>query len=124
MRSETVATGLIPAERILPLFDPVLNNVASIIYLDHFPGRQLGIGHNEPYPREEFSVVPLNLGDHPTFTLPGLRLAPQIHQPCLNAALRRSSPTERLRYGSMSLFSTALAGSLMKYVTRSPSQYS
>src|SRR5271157_350733 len=88
--SESMATRLVPAERVLPLFDPVLNVPTTVVHLDHFPGRELRVGYDESDPREEFPIVPLNLGDHSTLLVPGLCPVPEINQPNLNAALRRS----------------------------------
>jgi len=87
---ESAATGLVPAQRVLPLFDAVLNIAASIVHFDHLPGRQLGMGHDEPDPREEFSFVPLDLGNHSAVFVPLLCLIPEINQPDLNSALGRS----------------------------------
>ena len=88
---ESMATRLVPAQRVLPLFDPVLNVATTVVHLDHLPGRELGIGHDESDPREEFPVVPLDLGDHSAFSVPRLCLIPEINQPDLNPALGRSS---------------------------------
>ena len=81
---------LVPAQRVLPLFDSILNVPASVVNLDHLPGRKLGIGHDKPDPWEEFSVVPLDFGNHPALSIPSLRLVPEINQPDLNSTLGRS----------------------------------
>ena len=86
---EATATRFVPTKRVLPLFDAVLNIAASVVHLDHFPGRKLGVGHDEPDPREEFPFVPLDLGDNSTLLLPGLCLVAEVNQPDLNAALGR-----------------------------------
>ncbi|HTY22842.1 MAG TPA: hypothetical protein VMC85_06915 [Desulfomonilaceae bacterium] len=92
--SESMATRLVPAQRVLALFDPVFNVPAPIVNLNHLPRREPGIGHNESDPWEEFSIVPLDLGNCPALPVPGLRLAPEINQPNLNPALGRSLPPD------------------------------
>jgi hypothetical protein len=42
--SESVATGLVPSQSVLPFFDPILNVTSSIVYLDYLPSRELGVG--------------------------------------------------------------------------------
>ena len=37
---ETLATGLVPAQDVLALFDPVFDFSPAVIDLDHFTGRQ------------------------------------------------------------------------------------
>jgi len=86
--SEATATRLVPMQRILSLFDPVLDVAASVVHLNHFPGRQLGIGHDKPDPWEKLSIVPLDLGDHSPLPVPGLFLITKINQLDLNADLR------------------------------------
>jgi hypothetical protein len=54
VHGEAPPTGLVPAKLILPLFDSVLNIAASVVRLDHFPGKEPGIGHDEPDSWEEF----------------------------------------------------------------------
>jgi hypothetical protein len=83
-----MATRLVPAERVLSLFDPILNVATPVVHIDHFPGGELGIGNDEPNPREEFPVVPLDLSDHSAFFVPSLCPVPQIDQLDLNPALR------------------------------------
>jgi hypothetical protein len=34
-----VATGFVPAQKVLPLFDSVLSIAVAVVHLDHFPGR-------------------------------------------------------------------------------------
>ncbi len=58
-----MATGLFPAQGVLPFSDPVLNSPTTVVHLNHFPGRELGIGHNEPDPWGEFPIVRLDLSD-------------------------------------------------------------
>ena len=48
-----MATGLLPAQGFLPFSDPVLNSPTTVVHLDHLPGSELGIGHNESDPWEE-----------------------------------------------------------------------
>jgi hypothetical protein len=52
----------------------------------HLPGRELGIVHDRPDPWEEFSIVPLYLGNPPTLPIPRLGLIPEIKQLGLNSA--------------------------------------
>jgi len=92
---ESTATRLVPTQRGLPLFDPVLNVAASVVHLNHFPGRQLGIDHDESDPGKEFPFVPLDLGNYPALSIPSLCLAPEINQPDLNPTLGR--PTHGTR---------------------------
>jgi hypothetical protein len=87
---ESMATRLIPTQRVLPLFDPIFHVPTSIVHLDYLPSRKLGIGHNEPDPREEFSVVPFDLRDNSAFSVPRLCPIPEINKPNLNSALGRS----------------------------------
>ena len=47
---ESMATRLVPTERVLPLFDLILNLAATVVHLDSLPGWELGIGHNESDP--------------------------------------------------------------------------
>jgi hypothetical protein len=77
---ESMATRLVPPQGILPFLDPVLNIAATIVYLDQFPGRERGIGDNEPYAWEEFPLVPLDFRNHPTFLGLGLGLIPEMNQ--------------------------------------------
>ena len=72
-----------------PLFDPVLHVAATVVHLDYLPGRQPGIGHDEPDPWEEFPNVPFDLRYHPMLPVPGLGLVPEINQPDLNPTFRR-----------------------------------
>ncbi len=58
-----MATRPVPPERVLSPFDPILNVATPVVHIDHFPGGELGIGNDEPNPREEFPVVPLDLSD-------------------------------------------------------------
>jgi len=90
-----MATGLVPAQRVLPLFDPVLNIAASVVHLDHLPGRQLGIGHDGPDPREEYPIVPFDLRDNSAFSVQRLCPMPEINQPDLNSTLERSPQRAR-----------------------------
>ena len=62
---ESTAARLVPTQRVLPLFDPILNVPTTVVHLDHLPGRKLGIGHDEPDPWEEFPFVPLDFSHHP-----------------------------------------------------------
>ncbi len=48
---------LVLSQRSVFFFDPVLNIAASVLHLDHFPGREHGLGHDEPDPWEEFPVT-------------------------------------------------------------------
>ncbi len=88
--SEATATGLVPAQRILSLFDPVLNIAATIVYLDHLSSRNLGIGNNESDPGEKLSVVPLDLCNHSAVFFPSPGLVPEINQPDLKSTFGRS----------------------------------
>jgi hypothetical protein len=88
---QATATRLVPAQRILTLFDPVLHVTSPVVQLDHLPGGELGIGRDEPSPREEIPVVPLDLSGHSAFFVPSLWPAPQIDQLDLNAAFGWSS---------------------------------
>jgi len=85
--SKAPALGPVPAQRIFPLLDAVLNVAASVSNFDHLRGRQPGIGHDEPDPSEELSSVPLDLGNDSRLLAPCLCLAPHVDQPDLNAAL-------------------------------------
>ena len=58
---EATATRLVPAQRVVPLFDPVLKVASSIVHHDHLHTRLLGIGNNEPDPPEEFPIVMFDL---------------------------------------------------------------
>jgi hypothetical protein len=44
---EAVETGLVPAQRVLLLFDPIINVATSVIYLDRLPSTDPGINCNE-----------------------------------------------------------------------------
>jgi hypothetical protein len=57
MGYEPKTARLAAAQRILHLFDLLLIVVATIVYLDHLPGQQLGIGNEEPDPQDEFSLA-------------------------------------------------------------------
>ncbi len=85
-----MAARLVPTQRVLPLFDPILNVATPVVHLDHLSGRDLRVGDDEPDPREEFPVVPLNVGHHPPLPVPSLCLIPEINQPDLNSTLGRS----------------------------------
>ena len=111
-----MATPLVPAQRVLSLFDPIPHVAASVIYLDHLPGRELRIGYNEPDPREEFPIVPFDLRYNSAISVPRLCLIPEINQFNPNPTLG-SPPHGTGQIGSMRRFKTAFAGSLIKYVT-------
>ena len=61
---ESLATRLIPTQCVLPLFDPVLNVPTTVVHLDHLPGKELGVGQDETYPRSlsdwelKVSIIP------------------------------------------------------------------
>ncbi len=76
--SKSATTGLVTAKRVLTFFDPVLNVATPIVHLDHISGRELRVGDDEPEPREEFPIMPLDLGDHSAFFVPSLCLVPEI----------------------------------------------
>src|SRR5271157_28 len=92
---ESMAARLVPTQRVLPLFDPILNVPTTVVHLDHLPGRKLGIGHDEPDPWEELPFVPLDFGNHPALSVPRLCLVREIDQPDLNSTLGRSSHRTR-----------------------------
>lgn len=54
---ESMASRLIPTQCVLSFFDPVLNVATTVVHLDYLPGSELGIGHNESDPWEEFPGV-------------------------------------------------------------------
>jgi len=65
-----------------------LANVApAIVDLDHFGLGQPGVGHDETYPREQLTLMPLDLADHPARLVPALGLVTEISDPDLDAAL-------------------------------------
>ncbi len=86
---KSMAARLVPTQRVLPLFDPILNVPTTVVHLDHLPGRKLGIGHDEPDPWEEFPIAPLDFGDHSAFFVPSLCLVPETNQSDLNPTLGR-----------------------------------
>jgi hypothetical protein len=47
---ESVAARLIPEHHTLSLFDPRLLVAAPVVHFHHLPGRELGIGDDEPDP--------------------------------------------------------------------------
>ena len=53
---EATATGVVPTQDFLPLFHPVLNIACAFVYLDHFPGRETRILHDESDPGAEFHM--------------------------------------------------------------------
>ncbi len=73
-----------------PLFDGVLNVATPILHLEYVPGRQLGIGHNEPDPWKEFPHLPFDLGNHSALSALILYLIPKDNQLDLNPTLERS----------------------------------
>ena len=77
---ELMTARLIPAERILALFNPVFNIAPSVVNFDHRACLNPGIGHDEIIPWKKFGTMPLDFGDHspgfvPAFSLilPGLQ---------------------------------------------------
>jgi len=76
---EALATGLIPPQGVLFFLDPVFYLSPTIIDLDHFPGRQSGVGNQKADAGEELSLVPLDLGRNPAGFTSILCLILQIH---------------------------------------------
>jgi len=62
---EPAATGLVPAKRILPLFDLVANSAASPLRLGHLPGRAPGIGRSESNTPDDLHKSCDDRDDHP-----------------------------------------------------------
>src|SRR5271157_5399041 len=86
-----MATGLVPTQGVLSFFDSILNIAATVVNPDYLRGRELGIGHNESDPWEEFPIVPRDLGHNSTLSVPGLCLVPEINESDLNPALGRAA---------------------------------
>ncbi len=49
---EPLATGFVPTQGVLAFFDPVFHIPPAVIDLDHFTGRQPGVGDHKADPRE------------------------------------------------------------------------
>ena len=45
-----VAAGLVPAKRVLPFLDPVLNLASAIIHFDYFEAWKSRVGYDEANP--------------------------------------------------------------------------
>ncbi len=103
IRCEPTATRLVPGERVLTLFDPVLNVATPVVHVDHISDRELRVGHDKADPRKEFPIVPLDLGDHSAVFVPSLCLIPEINQPDLNSTLERSPHRTRQIRGDESV---------------------
>jgi len=54
---ESMATRLGPAERVLPIFDLILDLPATVVHLDYLPGWELGIGHNQSDPWKQKPII-------------------------------------------------------------------
>ena len=68
---EPLATGLVPAQGVLPFLDPVFDLGPAVIELDHLTGRQPGVGDHKADAGEKLATVPFNLGHHPPGLMPG-----------------------------------------------------
>ena len=71
---EPLAGEPCPLNRILPFFDPLLGSAAFVVEVNHSGRVPPEICDDEPHPGEEFSSVPLHLGDDAAGLRPALRL--------------------------------------------------
>jgi hypothetical protein len=62
--SEVVATQPRPLDRILALLDPLLRRPTSIVEPHHASGSASEVGDDEADAREQFALMPLDLGHH------------------------------------------------------------
>src|SRR5215475_1793755 len=67
---EAVAREARPMGGFLALLDPLLGRPALIVEADDGSVRTGQGGHDEAHPREEFSEMMLDLGDHPPRSVP------------------------------------------------------
>ena len=69
---KAVAAGLVPAQGVLPLLDPVLGISSGIVDLHRLRFVEPGIGHDEIDLREQLPLEPFQLADHPAGPRPSL----------------------------------------------------
>ena len=98
---EAVATGLVPAQGVLPLLDPVLDITPTIVDLHHLRSVEPGVGHDEIDLREQLPLGPFQFADHTPGFVPALCLVMEIDHLDLRPPLGRA--TGRARWGSTSL---------------------
>ena len=84
---EVMATGLVPTQRVLSLFDPDLHVTSTVVDLDHLRSLKPRIRDNESDPRKKFSRVPLDLRNHSALSIPRLCLIRKVNQLDLNPTL-------------------------------------
>ncbi len=78
---ETMATGLVPAQGVLALLDPVLDIAPAIVDLDHLRPVEPGIGHDEASLGEQLALVPLDLANNTAGLAPALGLIVKVDDP-------------------------------------------
>jgi len=88
---ETMATGLVPAQGVLALLDPVLDIAPAIVDLDQLRPVEPGIGHDEANPREQLTLMPFDFADNPAGLAPALGLVVKVDDLDLDAALGRTT---------------------------------
>ena len=78
---EVVATQPRPLHRILALLDPLFRRAAMVVEPYDPPWRPTQVRHDEAHPREQLSLVVLDLRHHPTRSRPALGLVQEIIVP-------------------------------------------
>ena len=82
-----LATGLVPAQSVFAFLDPIFHIPPAVIDLDHFTGRQSGVGDYKPDPGEKLAPVPLDLRHHPARPAPILGLVVEVNNLDLDTTL-------------------------------------
>ena len=81
IRDKSLAGQPSPVQGVLAFLDPLLGHTASVVKVNHAWGLCAHIGHNETDSRIEFALMPFDLGDDPTRTVPTGGLIFEVGKP-------------------------------------------
>ena len=96
---------------VLALPDPLLRSAAAVVELTDPLGRPLQVGDDEPDARIQLTLVPLDLGHHPAWRGPALRLVAEAGEEDLRLVRRAADrPGQQM---ADPLLQDRLAGSRM-----------
>jgi hypothetical protein len=95
VRVKRAARQTRPFDGVLAFFDALLAGAALVVEPDDIRRLQAKARNNEPDAREEFTMVPFDLGDYPARPRPTRRLVPETLIEALGVMIGR--PTGRSR---------------------------